>query len=84
MSDDELLSVPQVARLVEVSERQVREAIHTGTLDAEKVGASYVVSRSDAESWGEELDDEEAAETEETESLEGGDDPDDPEDLDED
>ncbi len=57
--DDELLSVPEVARLAEVSEREVREAIRQEVLPAEKVGASWAIRKDDAEDWVDELDDEE-------------------------
>lgn len=54
MPDDDILSVPEVARLAEASEREVREAIHQGVLSASKVGASYAIRSSDAQEWAEE------------------------------
>lgn len=57
MSDEnELLSVPVVARMAELSERDVREAIRQEVLEAQKVGASWAIRREDAEDWIDGLD----------------------------
>ena len=75
-SADELMSVPEVARLAEVSEREVREAIRQDVLEAQKVGASWAIRREDAEEWSEELDAEAEPEPGEIETVDddGGED----------
>ena len=51
----ELLSVPQAARRIGASEKVVREAIHSGELAGEKVGASWVLGLDDVDAFAEEL-----------------------------
>ena len=51
MSCEQLLSVPEVARLAGVSEWIVRQAIHAGELEAQRVGRAWAIRRGDAEDW---------------------------------
>ena len=73
MRCEELLSVPEVARLAGVSEWIVRRAIHAGELEAQRVGRAWAIRRGDAEDWIEAL-----AEQEGEEDADCPGDPDDP------
>ena len=55
----ELLSVPEAAGRAGVSEKTLRNAIHEGELEAQKVGASWVIEADDLEAWVADLDENE-------------------------
>ncbi len=50
-----MLTVPEAAREAEVSEKVVREAIHNGELEAEKVANLWLIDPDDLAEWLKEI-----------------------------
>ena len=47
MQDDELLTIPDVAKILKMSEKTVRRYIQAGDLIVHEIGGKYRISRTD-------------------------------------
>ncbi len=47
MQDDELLTIPDVAKILKMSEKTVRRYIQAGDLIVHEIGGKYRISRAD-------------------------------------